>query len=106
MVGSVPRRRPQAVRARCLGQHQPWRHAEPRQQPSQDWGLTVAIAVGQLREAQTERSTRVVIEITRVDKSDPTGCYVWGHRQYRNRRTGIRHAAIPNLYFIPKSLES
>jgi hypothetical protein len=64
------------------------------------------IKVGQIRMAQTERGTRVVIEITRVGKGDYYGTCVWGHRQYKNRRNGIRHTAKPNLYFIPASLET
>ena len=64
--------------------------------------MAAGIDAGQIRQAQTERGTRVVIEVTRVERTDPYGTYVWGHRQYRNRRVGIRHTATPNLYYIPK----
>lgn len=63
--------------------------------------MTNKVSVGQVRTAQTPRGTRVLIEVTCIDKTDERGTYVWGHRQYRGRRAIARQTLIPNSYFIP-----
>lgn len=63
--------------------------------------------VGQIRAAETlTKSGRpgqsVRIEVTAVEGDYGPGWVVWGHRQYRSRRVGVRQTMYPRQYFIPK----
>ena len=45
---------------------------------------------------------KVIIEVTRIEEETEQGWYVWGYRQYKNRRNGVRSTMIPAYYFISK----
>ena len=70
--------------------------------------LMTAPEAGQIVPAQTLPRTlggpcqSVQVEITAVEGDTGGGWIVWGYRQYRSRRVGVRQTMHPRRYFVPK----
>lgn len=49
----------------------------------------------------TPQEQSVVVEVTAIERTAAEGTYVWGYRQYKHRRNGVRQTMNPQLYLVP-----